>query len=62
MQQISSELQQTCTLLKQAVDQLRQGLGNADAVSCMLDRLAAQAQQYVHSSAIERMIAEREEF
>ena len=62
MQQISSELQQTCTLLKQAVDQLRQGLGNTDTVSCMLDRLAAQAQHYVHSSAIERMIAEREEF
>lgn len=58
----SLELEQTCTLLKQAIDQLRQGMGNADTVSCMLDKLAAQCQQYVQASTIERMIFEKEEF
>lgn len=59
---ISLELQQTCTLLKQAVNQLRQGLGNTDTVSSILDRLSAQSQQYVQASAIERMLTEREVF
>ena len=55
-QQISIELQQTCTMLRQAIDQLRQGLGNADTVSCILDRLAAQARQYVYTSSAEYLI------
>ena len=52
-QQMSIELQQTCTLLRQSIDQLRQGLGNTDTVACILDRLAAQARQYVYVSSAE---------
>lgn len=55
------ELQQTCTLLKQAVDQVRQGLGNTETLSCMLDRLAAQSQHFIHQAVLERLIAESEE-
>lgn len=57
---VSLELQQTCTLLRQAVDQLRQGIGNADTLSCVLDRLAAQSRQYMNLSSVERMAAESE--
>jgi hypothetical protein len=57
---VSLELQQTCTLLRQAVDQLRQGMGNADTISCVLDRLAAQSRQYMNLSSVERMAAESE--
>jgi hypothetical protein len=60
-QQISIELQQTCTLLSQAIDQLRQGIGNTDTVACILDRLAAQARQYVYASSAEYFIAKGSE-
>lgn len=54
-------LQETCILLRQALDQIRQGLGCEDTISSILDRLAAQSRQYIHQSAIERLVAEREE-
>lgn len=57
---VSVELQTTCSLLKQSVDQLRKGLGNADGVSQILDRLSAQAQRYVQASAIEHAFMESE--
>lgn len=60
-QQISIELQQTCTLLRQAIDQLRQGLGNTDTIACILDRLAAQSRQYVYASSSEYLMAEGRE-
>lgn len=60
-QQVSIELQQTCTLLRQAIDQLRQGLGNPDTVACILDRLAAQARQYVYASSAEYLMTEERE-
>lgn len=59
---ISVELQETCTLLRQAVEQVRQHLGSEDTVSSILDRLAAQARQYVQASAMERILAERKEW
>lgn len=59
---ISLEMQQTFTLLRQSIDQLRQGLDKIETVSAMLDRLAAQSQHYVQASAIERLVAEREEY
>lgn len=58
---ISLEMQQTFALLRQAIDQLRQGLDRTESVSAMLDRLAAQAQHYIRESAIARLVAEREE-
>lgn len=60
-QQISMELQQTCTLLRQSIDQLRQGLGNTDTVSCILDRLAAQARQYIYVSSTEHLMSKGRE-
>jgi hypothetical protein len=60
-QQVSIELQQTCTLLRQAIDQLRQGLGNTDTIACILDRLAAQARQYVYASSSEYLMTEGRE-
>lgn len=58
---ISMELRETCTLLRQTIDQLRHGLGNTDTVSCILDRLAAQSRQYIQASAVDRLMQEREE-
>ena len=58
---VSVELQETCTLLRQAVEQLRQHLGSGDTVSSIWDRLAAQARQYVQASAMERILAEGRE-
>ena len=60
-QQLSIELQQTCTLLRKAIDQLRQGLGNNDTISCILDRLAAQARQYVYATSAEYLMTEGSE-
>ena len=60
--EISLEMQQTFTLLRQSIDQLRQGHEKAETVSAMLDRLEAQAQYYIQASAIERLVSEREEY
>ena len=60
-EQAANALQQTCTLLRQAIEQVRKGLGNEDTLSCTLDRLAAHAQQYARISAIERIYTESEE-
>lgn len=57
----ADELKQTCSLLRQAIEQVRQGLGHTDTISGILDRLAAQSQQYIHLSTIERMVLERED-
>lgn len=59
---VSVELQETYTLLRLAVEQVRQNLGSEDTVSSILDRLAAQARQYAQASAMERVLAERKEW
>lgn len=51
----SLELKQTCSLLKQSLDLLSQQLGNTDTLSSILDKLAAQARQFVLATAIEKI-------
>jgi len=53
-------LKLTCTLLRQAIEQVRKGLGNEETISCILDRLSAQSNQYMRASAIERLYKEME--
>jgi len=60
-EQISHELEQTCILMRQAIDQVRKGLGNADTISCVLDNLSAQSRQYIHLSALDRLCQESED-
>lgn len=60
-EEISLEMQQTHILLRQSIEQLRHGLGAVDVMSALLDRLSAQAQQYVHTTAMEYLVREREE-
>lgn len=50
-----------CKLYCKILEQLRQGLGNHETLVSILDRLAAAEQQYVHTSALERMISQHEE-
>ena len=59
-ERISSELKQTCTLLRQAIEQIREGLGSDDTISSILDRLAAQSRQYTHLSAMDWAFEESE--
>lgn len=53
-------IKQTCILFRQALDQIREGLGYEDSVSCILDRLAAQSRQYIHQSVLELESTESE--
>lgn len=59
-EKIDYELEQTCTLMRQSIDQVRKGLGNIDTISCVLDNLAAKSRQYIHLSALERLCRESE--
>lgn len=59
-EKIAEALNQTCTLLRCALEQLRQGCGYEDAISCILDRLAAQSRQYIHQTTAEWMNTEME--
>ena len=56
-----AEMKETCVLLKQAVEQLHAGFGNADTLSCIIDQLKAKARQYIHTSAITRKLSESED-
>lgn len=60
-ERIASELQITCTLLRQAVEQIREGIGCSDTISSILDRLAAQSEQYIRLSARDWVNKESEE-
>ena len=50
-----------CKLYCKALEQLRQGLGNHEALVSILDRLAATEEKYVRASAIEMMIKQDED-
>lgn len=56
------ELKETYVLLKQAVDQLHVGMGNADTLSCVIDQLRAKARQYAQASILARKMTESEVF
>lgn len=57
----AEELQQICILLRYAIEQIRQGIGHDDTISSILDRLAAQSQQYIHLTTTEWMYTEMED-
>lgn len=59
-QSASNDLKQTLTLLRQTLRQLQHGYEVAEPLSCVLDRLRAEATRYCHTSAIERLLRERE--
>lgn len=57
-QAASESLQQTVTLLRQTINQLQQGYNVEETLSCVLDRLRADASRYCNASAIERLLKE----
>lgn len=58
---VNLELQQTCILLRQTIQQLRKDNGSVEPLSCVLSKLRANAEQYCHISAVERLLKERNE-
>ena len=53
-------IKQTCILFRQALEQIREGLGHEDTISSILDRLAAQSRRYIHQAVLELETTESE--
>lgn len=58
-QEASQDLQQTLILLRQILKQLRDDHGAEETLSCVLDRLRADAERYCNASAIELILKEK---
>lgn len=55
----SNDLRQTITILRHTIKQLQQGYDVAEPLSCVLDRLRAEANRYCNVSAVERLLKEK---
>lgn len=54
----SKDLQETILILRQTLNQLRQGYGTEEPLSCALDRFRANALRYCNASAVEKLLRE----
>lgn len=52
----SNDLKQTIMLLRQTIRQMQEGNNVAEPLSCVLDRLRAEAGRYCHASAVARLL------